>query len=436
VRIVQAAGWYFPNSAGGTEVYVSELSDRLRAAGHDVHISAPETLGHDERTYDHGGMPVYRYPIPPSVTRDEAQGRVAVRGAERFHEWLRRMRPDVVHMHTYVTGLGLNELRVAKAAGARVIVTTHAASLGFTCQRGTMMRWGRTLCDGKVSNFKCVPCYLEHRGVPRPLGYMAALIPPPLSALGRHMNGRAATFLGMTDLIAYNRDSQRELLELADRFVVLTDWARDVLVANGAPPDKIVINRLGIRYNGMEKKRGSSTQPLTIAYIGRFDPIKGVDDFARAIAQTPRAAPIHFRFHGPVRNTAELAVLESLKKIVGPNAWVTFGGELDAEGVRRALAGIDVMCCPSRVVEGGPTIALEAMAAGVPVVGTNVPGISEIVTDGVTGRLVAPGDPRALAAVFAELAADPGTIDRWRATLPAVRTMDDVTNDYLEMYAA
>jgi len=237
VRIVQAAGWYFPNNAGGTEVYVSELSDRLRAAGHDVHISAPETLGHEERTYDHGGVPVYRYPIPQHVTRDEAQGRVAVRGAERFHEWLRRMHPDVVHMHTYVTGLGLNELRVAKDAGTRVIVTTHAASLGFTCQRGTMMRWGRTVCDGRVSASKCVPCYLQHCGVPRPLGHMAALIPPPLSALGRHINGRAGTFLGMTDLIAYNRDSQQELLELADRFVVLTDWARYVLIANGAPPD-------------------------------------------------------------------------------------------------------------------------------------------------------------------------------------------------------
>jgi glycosyltransferase involved in cell wall biosynthesis len=250
------------------------------------------------------------------------------------------------------------------------------------------------------------------------------------------MNGRAATFLGMTDLIAYNRDSQCELLELADRFVVLTDWARDVLIANGAPADKVVINRLGIRYNGMEKRRNSSTLPLTVAYVGRFDPIKGVDDLARAIAQMPRSTPIHFRFHGPVRNTAELAVLEGLKKIVGPGAWVTFGGELDAQGVRQALAGIDVMCCPSRVVEGGPTIALEAMAAGVPVVGTNVPGISEIVTDGVTGRLVASGNPRALAVAFAELAADPGLIDRWRAALSPVRTMDDVTSDYLGMYAA
>jgi glycosyltransferase involved in cell wall biosynthesis len=315
-------------------------------------------------------------------------------------------------------------------------VTTHAASLGFTCQRGTMMRWGRTLCDGKASVSKCVPCYLQHRGLPRPLGHMAALIPPTVSALGRHLNGRAGTFLGMTDLIAYNRDSQRELFELADRFVVLTDWAREVLIANGGPPDKIVVNRLGIRYHEMKPRHGSSTRPLTIAYIGRFDPIKGVGDFARAVAQTPRSTPVRFQFHGPVRNAAELAVLEDLKKTVGPDAWVTFGGELDAEGVRQALTGIDVICCPSRVVEGGPTIALEAMAAGVPVVGTDVPGISEIVNDGVTGRLVAPGNACALAAVFAELAADPGVIDRWRAALPSVRTMDDVTNDYLEMYAA
>lgn len=414
---------------------MSTLSDALRAAGHDVLIAAPDAQGHQERTYDYGGVPVYRYPIPDSVTRDEAQGRVVVRGAERFHEWLRQVRPDVVHMHTYVTGLGLLELRAAKASGARAIVTTHAASLGFTCLRGTMMRWGASLCDGAVDASKCVPCYLQHRGVPRPLGYLAALIPSSASTAGRSVPGRFGTWLGMTDLVAFNREAQRELLDLADRFVVLTQWARDVLLANGAPPEKVTINRLGIRYKAMDAHR-SSTKPLTIAYVGRFDPIKGVADFARAIADTPRSTPIHFRFYGPVRNRAELEVLEQLKKTIGPDAWVTFGGELDAEGVRQALADIDVMCCPSRVVEGGPTVALEAMAAGVPVVGTNVPGICEVVKDGVTGRLVSPGDARALAGVFADLVANPEVVDRWRAALPRVRTMDDVTRDYLDMYAA
>ena len=435
MRIVQAVGWYFPNDSGGTEVYVSELSDRLRAAGHEVLVAAPEAQGREERTYDYRGVPVYRYPIPQRVTRDEAQGRVVVRGADRFHEWLRKIQPDVVHMHTYVTGMGLMELYAAKALGARVIVTTHAASLGFTCQRGTMMRWGKSLCDGHVSTVKCVPCYLQHRGVSRPFGYLAAAIPQPVSALGRRVNGRAGTWIGMTDLMAYNRRAQREMLERADRFVVLTNWARDVVIANGAPAGKVTINRLGIRYNGLPPHR-KSAKPITIAYIGRFDPIKGVGDFARAIAQTRRSSSIHFQLHGPVLHRADLAVLEHLKMTVGPDAWVTFGGELDAAGVRNALSQIDVMCCPSRVVEGGPTVALEAMAAGVPVVGSDIPGISEIVKDRVNGRLVRPGDPGALARVFAELAANPGLVDQWRAALPPVRTMSDVAADYIGLYTA
>ena len=436
MRIVQAAGWYLPSSKGGTEVYVSELARRLRSAGHEVLIAAPEALGQDERTYDEGGVKVYRYPIPVRVTRDEAQGRVAARGAERFHDWLRRAEPDVVHMHTYVTGLGLAEVRAAKALGARVIATTHSASLGFTCQRGTMMRWGTSLCDGLVAPMKCAACQLQHRGVARPLALAAATIPASVGALGRGIPGRLGTMIGMTDLITFNQSAQREMLDLVDRFVVLSEWARNVLIANGAPADKVVLNRLGVRFPQTPVPTRRSGAPVTVAYIGRFDPIKGVTDFARAISMVPRSTPIRFEFHGPVQFRTELAVVDRLKAIVGPDAWVHFGGELDDAGVRSVLTRVDVVCCPSRVLEGGPTVALEAHAAGVPVIGSDIPALSELVRDRVNGRLYPAGDARALADLLMELAAEPGLVDRWRAGLPTVRTMDDVTRDYLALYAA
>ena len=417
-------------------MYVSELSKRLRAAGHDVLIAAPEALGQAERTYDEGGFQVYRYPIPVRVTRDEAQGRVAVRGAERFHDWLRRAQPDVVHMHTFVTGLGLAELKVARSLRARVIATTHSASLGFTCQRGTMMRWGRELCDGIARPITCAACQLQHRGVARPIALGAALIPPSIGAAGRSIPGKLGTVIGMTNLITHNQDAQREMLEIVDRFVVLTDWARNVLIANGAPPGKIALNRLGVRFPVTTEAGRRSVSPVTVAYIGRFDPIKGIADFARAIAMVPRSAPIRFEFHGPVQFRQEYAVLDRLKKIVGPDATVTFGGELDAAGVRSVLRRVDVICCPSRVVEGGPTIALEAYSAGVPVIGTNIPALSELVRDRENGRLFRPGDARALAAILKDLAAQPDIVNQWRSNLPPVRTMDDVTRDYLAMYGA
>ena len=436
MRIVQAAGWYLPGSKGGTEVYVSELSKRLRSAGHDVLIAAPEALGQDERTYDEGGFKVYRYPIPVRVTRDEAQGRVPARGADRFHEWLRRAEPDVVHLHTYVTGLGLAEVRAAKAMGARVIATTHSASLGFTCQRGTMMQWGTSLCDGLVRPMKCAACQLQHRGVARPLAMAAAMIPASMGAIGRSVPGRLGTMIGMTNLITFNQSAQREMLDLVDRFVVLSEWARNVLIANGAPADKVALNRLGVRFPQAPAPVRRSGAPVTVAYIGRFDPIKGVTDLARAIAMVPRSAPIRFEFHGPVQFRTELAVVDRLKAIVGPDAWVHFGGELDDAGVRSALTRVDVVCCPSRAVEGGPTVALEAHSAGVPVIGSDIPALSELVREGVNGRLYPVGDARALADILQDVAGDPTLVDRWRASLPAVRTMDDVTRDYLELYAA
>ena len=55
----------------------------------------------------HNGVPVFRYPIPQQPTRDEAQGKTAARGAEHFHRWLGDVRPDVLHAHTFVTGLAL-----------------------------------------------------------------------------------------------------------------------------------------------------------------------------------------------------------------------------------------------------------------------------------------------------------------------------------------
>ena len=82
------------------------------------------------------------------------------------------------------------------------------------------------------------------------------------------------------------------------------------------------------------------------------------------------------------------------------------------------------------------TIALEANAAGVPVIGSAIPALSELVRDNVNGRLYPPRDARALAAILEELAENPGRVDEWRSNLSPVRTMDDVTADYLAMYAA
>ena len=437
MKIVQALAWYFPENLGGTEVYVQALAQRLRAAGHQVLIAAPDANAATERTYEHDGFPVHRYPIPAQATRAEVQGTVVVRGAEKFHVWLGRQKADIVHIHTFSTGLGLHEVNAARESGARVVVTTHSSSLGFLCQRGTMMRWGEYLCDGICEPGKCAACELQRRGLPRALAPILATLPLPIS---RIVPGKLGTALGMRDLIARNRAMQAQMLAAVDEFVVLTQWARDVVIANGAPPAKVSLNRLG-HHLVVERKAGPAERPtaapVRVGYLGRFEDVKGVHDLARALVHLPRSVAIRVEFRGPDSHDAERRVLSEVRAIVGGDPRCKFAPAVAADQVPSVLAGYDVLCCPAVCLEGGPTVAIEAHAVGTPVIGTHIGGLAEMVADGVNGRLVPPGDWQALAEVLQGIAADPaGTVDRWRGALPGTRTMNDVAADYERTYAA
>lgn len=437
MRIVQAVGWYFPDSLGGTEVYVAGLSARLQAAGYDVLIAAPYTADREERRYYHDGVAVYRYPISPTPTRQECQGQIPVRGTELFHACLANYRPDVVHLHTFVTGLGLDQVRAAKLLGARVVVTNHSARLGFICQRGTMMRWGRRLCDGLMEPWKCVACALHERGLPKLVAGFLAAIPPGPARVTERLPGRWGTLFGMPNVIARNRRMQRELLDATDAFVVLTGWAFRAIVANGGPSEKVRLNRLGVSATGIARKPERPTSlPLRVGYLGRFEDVKGVHILARAFASIERQVPIHIEFRGPASTVNEQRVVAGLKKLLAGDPRATFAPAVPIQDAGAVLARYDILCCPAICLEGGPTVALEAQAVGTPVVGSDIGGLRELVTDGVNGRLVAPGDWHALARALRGIVEHPdGTVDRWRQALGRPRTMDQVADEYLALYA-
>src|SRR5262249_43091770 len=116
---------------------------------------------------------------------------------------------------------------------------------------------------------------------------------------------------------------------------------------------------------------------------------------------------------------------------------VQFPNGVPPADVPRVLAGFDALVCPSVGFENGPTVALEANAAGTPVIASAVGNLSEIVADGVNGRLVPPGDVKALAQALVEVASDPArTIDTWRRNIASPRTMDDIARDYIALYEA
>ena len=200
----------------------------------------------------------------------------------------------------------------------------------------------------------------------------------------------------------------------------------------------VVVNRLGVR-DDLDHRSVSvhrADDAIRIGYVGRFELVKGVLDLAEAVKRVPANARLRVEFRGPAQSTADLETKSQIAQMSAGDPRVVIEDGVAPAAIADVLNSYDVICCPSRCLEGGPTVALEAMALGIPVIAASVGGVAEVVEDGVNARLVPPGDVNRLAAALTEVARNPAaTICQWKKRLPAARRMRDVAREYLELYS-
>jgi len=139
--------------------------------------------------------------------------------------------------------------------------------------------------------------------------------------------------------------------------------------------------------------------PLVL-WVGRMDPVKGLDELIQACAMLRERVPIHVLLAG--EGAYEPAVCRRIEALNAASFVHRLGRRDD---IAALLATADLFAFPSRS-EGLPTALMEAMAAGKPIVTTKAPGCRDLVRDGQTGLTVPVGDARALAEAMANLLQD------------------------------
>jgi colanic acid/amylovoran biosynthesis glycosyltransferase len=189
------------------------------------------------------------------------------------------------------------------------------------------------------------------------------------------------------------------------------------LVALGAPPERVVVHRTGIdlrRWPFRERGAGPDGR-LRLVTVGRLVEKKGIEYLLRAVGiLADRRVDVECRIFGDGPRRDRLAALAAE---LGVAARVHFRGRQGQQTVRDGVEGSDILVAASVTAadgdeEGIPNVLKEAMALGLPVVGTRHAGISELIEDGVSGFLVPERDEAALADALQQLAGDPG---RWAA---------------------
>ena len=216
---------------------------------------------------------------------------------------------------------------------------------------------------------------------------------------------------GTMELRPRNISVQRWVWSRADALLSVSSRLADRMAREvGIPRERVQVIRNGAdlqkfgSISSAEARRGLGldTRQFVFGTVGRLVPVKGHETLLTALAELRKqdtSALALIAGEGPLRGN-----LEARANALGVAPAVRFMG--DRRDIARVLAALDVFVLTSHS-EGLPNTVLEAMAAGLPVVATDVGGVAELVNHDLTGLLVPPNDPIAMAQAVRTLAVDP-----------------------------
>ena len=423
MKVLHLPFGYPPDPPGGTEVYVRGLCRALAERGVASAVAAPTTGVAEE--YEVDGVSVHRFGFDPPADLRDHHGPGCPRAVREVMRIVREERADVVHLHASTRAVSPAIAHAARDAGVRVVFTYHTPSL--TCARGSLLEWGRTPCDGVMIPGRCAACSLHGRGLPAAAARLAALTPIAVGAALAGREGRVRTVLRARELIAHRAAMFRSLVDAADAVVALAAWSEELLRRNGVPSGKLVVSRPALPHAlaaSLPPLRRAG-EPLRVAFFGRADPVKGLATLVAAVRASD--APLSLDVFAVGGDARELGAAADPR--------IRFMDPVAPDQVVSTIAHYDVLAVPSEVKETGPLVVLEAFAAGVPVVGSALGGIGELVVDKVDGILVPAGSVPGWRDALGALARDPAAVERLRAGVRPPRTMDAVAGEMAALYA-
>jgi glycogen(starch) synthase len=380
VRVLILSWEYPPVIVGGLGRHVHALARELAVAGHDVVVLCRQPTGTHAGTHPTtdevvDGLRVLRVAEdPPHLEFDERNllawalglGHAMVRAAlTRLRGW----RPDVVHAHDWIVAHAA--IALSDVLEVPLVATIHATEAG---------RHGGWLTTPLSRQVHSVEWWLARRA----------------------------------DAVVTCSAAMRD--EVAVLFDV--DPGGVAVIHNGIAPRRWRVPRSRV---AATRQRWSRPGVRLLLYFGRLEFEKGVHDLVAALPRVRRAHPgTRLLVAG---TGSQRRPLEERARACRVRRSVTFLGYVPDADLAALLAAVDAVVLPSRYEPFG-IVALEAAAAGAPLVASTAGGLAEVVLDGETGVSFAPGDVAGLAAAVGRVLTDPAAAAR-RARAARARLLTD-----------
>lgn len=375
MRILLLNDDFPPLGKGGAATVTRNLASGYAAKGHDVHVLTTHQSGESARTSTEDGyrttsLPLsYRLGVRPYLSLWNPQASPLIRAFLEGHGEV-----DMVHAHNVHAYLTYAGLRMA-ASRARMSVITFHDVISFS--------YGRLATPRYLAG---TPGRFDHRLTIADQIAQAGLLWNPL---------RNACI--------------RRALRCVTHRIAVSNALRDALTQNRVPCN-------GVIHNGIDpshvpsaaaveacRTRWNSGSGPTVFFGGRLSGDKGIRELLAAMQRVWRQMP-----HAQLLVVGDRTKADAWVRDHAPEAAdrIVTTGWLEHEDVLCALAMSDVCVTPSMCFDSFPTVNLEAMAMGKPVIATWYGGSSELVEHGVTGLIINPADAESLGDAIAGMLHD------------------------------
>ncbi|MGZ3142813.1 glycosyltransferase family 4 protein [Lentzea chajnantorensis] len=361
MRVLMLSWEYPPVVVGGLGRHVHALATQLAAQGHEVVVLCRQPSGTDAVTHptadvESEGVRLVRVAEDPAhlvfekdlVAWTLAMGHAMVRAGLALAPW----RPDVVHAHDWL--VSHPAIALAEAHGVPLVATVHATEAG------------------------------------RHSGWLSHPLNQQVHSVEWWLANRADA------LITCSSAMRREVAHLFE-----VDTADVSVLHNGIEPGGWRVRPADV---GAARRRHAPHGDPLLLFFGRIEWEKGVQDLIAALPRIRRA----FRgtrvvVAGGGSQTEWLREQARKHRVLRA---VEFVGHLSDRSLAALLTAANAVVLPSRYEPFG-IVALEAAAAGTPLVASTAGGLGEVVLDGVTGLSFAPGDVDGLARAVRAVLSDP-----------------------------
>ena len=367
MKICLVTNIYEPYQLGGTEVYVKALTEGIRSRGHDIFVitTRPPAKGFRGVVNETiNGIPVYRFypwniywgyraqekplflkPLWHFVEQWNPQVYVTLRSI------LEKELPDVVHIHN-MGGFSNAIFGACKGSGRKVVYTLH--DYISICPKSILLKGNLEIC--KQNRLPCKVYQMIKR----------------LSSKGK------------VDLFISPSLFNAEL------------HAQHGFLKNG----QYAVIPLGIEMtsDGLRQKKGSSRfgaqdQVINLLYLGQVVPHKGLSVLAKAFKAAKRDdIRLHIAGYGDY--------LGQIQNELKDYSNVTFHGHVTGETKESLFSASDAFVLPSICYDNAPLTIPEAYKYGLPVIGSHIGGIPEMIQENKTGFLFEPGNASSLASIL------------------------------------